>query len=1247
MIITTLLAGQAAKAAVSITGKYALQAGEKILGMDRTVFEKELENVIYTTIDSYASTFPVQEEPGRIPFYQSDVLLQTLLSIKFMGRLDSTLSELKSLLSQSTNVIPPTNSQIEKFCSMFEEECKRNPALVQHQFKDNYREAVFEVLEVVSLIQSSLSKVLSEINTSLTNEYFAELDEILNNVYAFKPFTALERIEGLEARIAQNHSISVDLEARLLFLKGTCMLETNNAIRGCELIVQSYIKSGSNLIKNDAAVAYLNLRETTKSASLTEELIAENPYNANAWLLRIYQSGEGFREVWKTVPITVKEKPVVVISLVHYLKYVRHESGEVLEEMGLVMPDTKEQRVTHANFSSREKVVQVMLHEYFSGTSHYSVRGDGKLVVSNHEELRRIFAQLQPLYEAIKGTEVFELHRLTRFYYCYLSHLLGNDAFDSTDFHKDYLELKDSSPSVELHYAQFLADQGQIEKALENLAGSKFNTEEPVILQRIIYSRIAKKDIVALDLLKQHIAIIDDIDYTDIFNLNNLFGLFLPDISALENEFRSILSQKTFKDEATQALFRTTIEINHLSATGENAQRISELLQLAETYGADEHIHFHIASLLFQLGALTQCADMLKPRLLPGVQSNVSQLYCQACFQGNYKLQELLGVLSEIRLNNENNVYSFLAMESDLRRDIDDVESMIEIAWRGVRQYPHVESFHLNLLTSLIRRGLSEQIEEYVKKHLKKDFSDEQIGVSVSTGLSKNGYVKEGVELMYRLACNPANNTARLWYMAPAVYPKDFFIDYGIAEIGSHVKLVDAKKNVKLLTITEEDQYSLIGKGIGDAVLLPAKFGNAMNEFRLARIMDPHLFLFEQILEEAKNPYSELQMETFDFSNDRGEFDRESFERQFVERFGSDAESDRSRRLRVMEEYNDGRLSFTEVCMQAFSNNPVECHMRLTSHRCFALPSMFNAQLPLTGEEEYAIDFTSLVVFTDLQSDLGIEFDKKFLVSTNLYALLKKELDDLKLQKEAPLKLAVINNEVVPILYPENYNEILIDRHERLLAFINRNCVEKVIEEKVNFSEPVTQRVRGNALLETAIDNALFSTNLRHVLISNDTYLLKHFSGLRPQIIAPELFLLRHVKRTLQREIAEYFIRNHYIGVTITKDVIHSEHLKKLSGQPNLFDVCLSNLRYRWSLNPANIIAGVTFIREVYLSSLSSDRERSLVAQTVFENLLDGCSENEYMIYLIRQIIFSQFKLMGTALDKVNDAFAAALSKVS
>src|SRR6202041_3163938 len=132
-------------------------------------------------------------------------------------------------------------------------------------------------------------------------------------------------------------------------------------------------------------------------------------------------------------------------------------------------------------------------------------------------------------FDTIKGTEVYGNYPMLRFYYSFCRHLSDDNNFDKEEFQADYLKLRGAAFQFDLHYAVYLADVGLLEEALTTLHSSKFSVDENILTHRIIYTRAANKEMEALELLKEHIELITEIDFKDIFNINNFFNLLVSD----------------------------------------------------------------------------------------------------------------------------------------------------------------------------------------------------------------------------------------------------------------------------------------------------------------------------------------------------------------------------------------------------------------------------------------------------------------------------------------------------------------------------------------------------------------------------------------------------------------------------------------------------------------------------------------------------------------------------------------------
>ncbi len=1233
---------KAKTAAIGIATEWVKTKGETILGLDKTEFAKTLENTIYETIKEFDTNFPIADEGKNFAFYKSELLIQALLSIKFINSYNADINQLEKLLSTNPNIISPKRTDILKFVELFEKKCKDNPALIQHQFNNNYKEAIFAVLDVVEKIQTSINKVIAEMSVVLKGEYLAQMDEIQTNINSFKPKTALERIEGLEKRVSQNNLLTPDLESKLLYLKGACILETGD-VAGAEWVVRAYIKTHANSLMSEACVAYLNLKDDNKAKELVDKILEENPYNGNAWFIQVILSKENYLDVYEKIPATVKSKRGFIVSIAQYLLRTFKIDFFEMQNLGLEWAIDLDEKITHANITLWEKIIHIELAQYFSAVKEFSFDESGKLRAFDKQGLDEILYLLKKFFNTIKTTEIFDKYPMLRFYYSFIRHLMNDETFDKDELASDYAKLKSHGPQFDLHYAEYLANSGDLEGAIKILNESKFNDEDTVSFHKIIYTKANKRDDEAKRLIQEHINIIEEIDFAQIFNLTNLFRILLPSVESIKEKYDETLRQKRFQSDSIKNLFKITILVNYLNSEINQAETQNQLYQIGQEYSSEKAITFYIAQLLYSLQGYDYAAQLLKPFIEEGIQNELNLLYSQSIYNSRKNLPELLKFLEKLRLNNTKNIYGFLALENNLRQTIDDSDAILDISWRGVKQYPEVEYFHVNLVSILERKELPEQLKDYVTKYFKPIFDIENNGVWVSTILIRTGFVNEGSLLLYNLASTPTNYTARRQYLT-TIFPPGFFIQYSVIEEDSHVKLVGKKGEVKLLKVKKDDRYNLIGKKREEITFIKDKTGYDLKEFKVERIMNAQLFLFESILEQAKDSESELGVKTKDFGNETGGFDIGAFEKHFIEQFGPESDVRGDFVEEFMQSYFKGDKSFTEVCRQVFNDNPLECYKHLTRHSFFSLPAFYNSNFRFSNDQPFAIDFTTLVLLSDLQTKYGIKLNRKFIISTNLTAVIRSEIIKLESSPASTMSINFRKGKIQPFFYPENYHQTQIDKYKELLSFLKDNCEERVIEEKVEFLSDISEKHKGDTFFNCMVDNAMFCTTLGISLISNDTFIIKHFGGLNPAQISPELFLLRYFKGTHRNEMMEYFIQNNYVGVLISKEILLDEYRKKQLGHPNAFNTCITNLKFRFTLAPVNLNAAIKFLKEVYLSNHALDNEKFLLAQTVFISLLDGNARNGKVISLITVLIYSEFQLMGEALDKISEAFETALA---
>lgn len=1231
------------KVASSIIVDYVKKKGATFLGLDRAKFTKELESVIYSTIDEFESKYHIEVEGNKFPFYHSEILLQELLSIKFLGRDQIDSEELMSLLATNSNIIQPKKSSVETFLNLFEENCKKSSVLINHQFNDNYREAIFAVLDLVDSINTTLNKMIFEMKSSLKTEYYAQLEEIQLNINAFKPKTALERLNTIEKRIIQNSQFTSEIESKILYLKGICLLESEKDIKGAEFIVSSYLKNKIALTRPDAALAYLNLNDPDKAKQLADQIISEDPFHVIGWLVLIFVSGDKYLEVLKIVPPAVKNKMGFNVSLISYLLKYFNITNNDISILGLKVPEEIDENITHANKARIEITGEIMLMLYFQVSKEFNFDSQGK-VYYDKKGLPQLLLVLDKLYKAIVGSEVQNSFLHLRFYYYFIRHILGDYNFDKDDFKDMHAKLRGNAFFYDLHYSEYLANSGRITDALEIIENSKFNRHEVVSLHRIFYNIVAGKKHIAQNIFRDHIGDLKNIAFEDLINILYFFKLFLPDIDLLRKEYENILSTRSFQNNDIKSLYRLTVQIRYFKDEINKEKAIEELFELGKMYKENKNVILHLSQMLLRLEAFDKCIEIIEPLVVKGTISVVNITFTQAIYKSGKRLQELLKILQEIRLNNDFVPFEFLALEFELRSKIDDTNSIILICQKGIKQYPDNEDFHYNLLSALEKKQQPDGIEDYVKNYYKDQFKNENFGVWVSTILSRNGFPKEGSNLLFNLASNSSNHTARTNYVACLTHPVGFFIDYDVVEELSNIKIVDETGKVKLVIVKASDRFQkLIGKKIGDTILIPAKVGQSLKSYTVIRVMNLQLFLLEQILEEATDSESNLGIHSINFSNEQGELDIKAFEEYFIGQYSVDESIRKGFIDKLIQSYNLRKESFGDLSNQIFNGDFLECYQFLTHQGFYALPAFYNSNLHFAKEEVFAIDFTTLILFSDLKSKYQLTFPMKFIVSTNLGLIIKNELTKLKTMPAPKMRLTIVENQVRSVFYPEDFQKEQTDKYTELLAYINEHCSEKIIEEKIELAFQVQEKFKNDIYFKYQIDNTLFATNLNYVLISNDTFPIKYFQSINPKQVSPENFLLRFYRSALPETITNYCIENNYLGIEINSDILIREFKKHKSNQPNSFHNCIANLKFRISLSPNIFSVGIKFLKEIYLNDLSLDNEKYLLAQSIFTNLLDGCSHNQQIILIIRQSINIEFRLLGESFDTVVNAFEATL----
>ncbi|UPT67260.1 MAG: hypothetical protein M0D57_00745 [Sphingobacteriales bacterium JAD_PAG50586_3] len=602
----------------------------------------------------------------------------------------------------------------------------------------------------------------------------------------------------------------------------------------------------------------------------------------------------------------------------------------------------------------------------------------------------------------------------------------------------------------------------------------------------------------------------------------------MPDLQTIKSAYENIINQKTFENQLIKELFTHTIEVCYFIEGLDKKNIIDRLLKLNDNFNEHIEIKAHICQLLFLLEAYSECSKIITPMFDKNTYSELGFLYARATYRSNTNLQELLLYFKGLRVNNNKSPFEFLALEYNIRINISDYENIIDICWRGIEQYPDIEEFHSNLLNALANKNQIDNIQKYLNTNYKNDYENEETGLIACRSLQKTGYKKQAAEILYNLSIKIQNSKSRTYYLTLLEFPDGFLSEYDVVENSSYIKIQNGD-DTKLLKVNSKDHNQYIGKNLNDTVLIN-KRGLEFESYSITRIMNAHLFLLEQIMEEAATGNSNLGVEILNFTQN-GNIDFKAFEKYFIDRFGVENELQNVKRAKKLDNYYLGKENFSMICRNVFNENLLEAYLFLCQNQFVALSKTANSQISLFPDNIYVLDFTSLILFSDLKADYSITFGTKFRISPNLIKLLRDQHLILKSEKNEKMSLAVSENKVKKILYPDDFNQKILSLYEKIFAFIDSECIEYIIEEEVDLITEFKRKNEQDTYFNYLMDNCLMCSNLKFILISNDTFIIDAFQNIDRYIISPERFIntfgnddtnLKALNYYIQKNMLEY-----------------------------------------------------------------------------------------------------------------------------
>lgn len=307
------------------------------------------------------------------------------------------------------------------------------------------------------------------------------------------------------------------------------------------------------------------------------------------------------------------------------------------------------------------------------------------------------------------------------------------------------------------------------------------------------------------------------------------------------------------------------------------------------------------------------------------------------------------------------------------------------------------------------------------------------------------------------------------------------------------------------------------------------------------------------------------------------------------------------------------------------------------------IPIIFYKNLTLAPDSKFVLDFSSLIILHQITKSTGKEFPDKFLIANgfiqHIMLAIKNESKEPKETLTANITLEGIevqrNNQ-----HRASHN---ISYYKSVLEWVDKYCEVIIVESKLDYESAINlESGEEKFLFQLFVENiALINEDEKRVILTDDHLYSKIHPLANGQIISTEFYI--NLRLNNDEESIYELVKNRYIGLSISKELLISEYGKKRREEPNFFDDCLKNcaLQVSGTLRTAKTV--VEFLKEMALEPLMDNEAFYLLSNGAFIVLL-GNQRHSEVFTSTKAFIERSFQLLGEKYDIINQSFTDAVS---
>jgi hypothetical protein len=144
-------------------------------------YATELTRIIYKTIEEFEKKNSAIKDGNKFPFYHSDILLEHYSMYVLFNEEKHSKEELQKEFKKNSNIIEPSNEQLECFYELFKSNANSNEYLKKLFVEENYKERIFDISTNLQKIDEKIDNIQDALGRLSKIEVLKTVKERFNN----------------------------------------------------------------------------------------------------------------------------------------------------------------------------------------------------------------------------------------------------------------------------------------------------------------------------------------------------------------------------------------------------------------------------------------------------------------------------------------------------------------------------------------------------------------------------------------------------------------------------------------------------------------------------------------------------------------------------------------------------------------------------------------------------------------------------------------------------------------------------------------------------------------------------------------------------------------------------------------------------------------------------------------------------------------------------------------------------------